>query len=106
MAEIWDILDHLDRNPGDHEERWKLAKKFYAAWEYEQALEHLLLQRQAAGQRRQPEPWLGWHDVVNLRPGESLALRFVQRQAGDRLFHCHILEHEDQGMMATLRVLG
>lgn len=47
MAEIWDILDHLDRNPGDHEERWKLAKKFYAAWEYEQALEHLeLLKRE------------------------------------------------------------
>ena len=45
MAEIWDILDHLDRNPGDHEERWKLAKKFYAAWEYEQALEHLLILR-------------------------------------------------------------
>lgn len=43
MAEIWDMLDHLDRNPGDHEERWKLAKKFYAAWEYEQALEHLLV---------------------------------------------------------------
>lgn len=43
MAEIWDILDHLDRNPGDHEERWKLAKKFYAAWEYEQALEQLLV---------------------------------------------------------------
>lgn len=62
--------------------------------------------RQAAGQRRRPEPWLGWHDVVNLRPGESLALRFVQQQAGDRLFHCHILEHEDQGMMATLRVVG
>ena len=26
--------------------------------------------------------------------------------ASPLMFHCHILEHEDQGMMATLRVVG
>lgn len=63
--------------------------------------------RQASAQHpRTPETLRAWRDVVNLKPGESLALRFVQRLPGDRLFHCHILEHEDQGMMATLRVVG
>jgi bilirubin oxidase len=31
-------------------------------------------------------------------------LRICQTQAGKRMFHCHILEHEDQGMMAVLDV--
>jgi FtsP/CotA-like multicopper oxidase with cupredoxin domain len=26
--------------------------------------------------------------------------------AGDFVYHCHILEHEDGGMMAAVRVVG
>jgi bilirubin oxidase len=29
----------------------------------------------------------------------------VQRQFGRRMYHCHILEHESQGMMGVLDVL-
>jgi bilirubin oxidase len=29
----------------------------------------------------------------------------VQQFAGERMFHCHILEHEDLGMMGTLKVV-
>ncbi|HJV07572.1 MAG TPA: multicopper oxidase family protein [Chromobacteriaceae bacterium] len=52
----------------------------------------------------QDEPFLAWRDVVNVPAGESVRLRFVQSQPGLRMFHCHILEHEDAGMMGMLEV--
>jgi hypothetical protein len=50
------------------------------------------------------EPFLAWRDVVNIPAGETVRLRFVQHLPGLRMFHCHILEHEDAGMMAMLDV--
>ncbi|CAD6523923.1 Cell division protein FtsP [Paraburkholderia hiiakae] len=53
---------------------------------------------------RKAEELLAWRDTVNVRPGETVHIATVQHEAGDRMFHCHILEHEDLGMMGTLRV--
>lgn len=52
-----------------------------------------------------PEPYRAWRDTVNVRPEEIVRIAVVQRQAGIRMFHCHILEHEDLGMMGTLNVV-
>ena len=52
-----------------------------------------------------PEPYLAWRDTVNVQPGERVRIATVQQQAGKRMFHCHILEHEDLGMMGTLDVI-
>ena len=41
MAEMWDVAAHVESNPGDYPQRWRLAKKLYAAHEYRLALEHL-----------------------------------------------------------------
>lgn len=52
-----------------------------------------------------PEPFRSWKDVVNIPKHE--AVRFIVRYAdfpGKWMFHCHILAHEDQGMMAVLEV--
>jgi len=49
-------------------------------------------------------PYMAWQDTVNLRSGEKLRIRTVQRWRGLRMFHCHILEHEDAGMMGLLQV--
>lgn len=57
------------------------------------------------GSVRVDEPYLAWRDTVNVKPGESVRLATVQHAAGERMFHCHILEHEDLGMMGTLRVI-
>jgi FtsP/CotA-like multicopper oxidase with cupredoxin domain len=54
--------------------------------------------------KRVSEPLFAWRDTVNVTAGESVLIATVQRDAGDRMFHCHILEHEDLGMMGTLRV--
>lgn len=50
------------------------------------------------------ESYLAWRDVVNVPPGQKVRLRFRQDMPGPRMFHCHILEHEDAGMMGTLDV--
>ena len=52
-----------------------------------------------------PEPFSSWKDVVNVRKHETV--RFIVRYddfPGDWMFHCHILDHEDHGMMGVLRV--
>jgi FtsP/CotA-like multicopper oxidase with cupredoxin domain len=51
----------------------------------------------------QAAPFRGWEDTVNVRRGESVTLRVRFRDfAGKTVYHCHILEHEDLGMMGTV----
>lgn len=64
-----------------------------------------VLDRQMSGEGRIEEPFVAWKDTVNVRPQEVVRLKMVQETAGDWMYHCHILEHEDLGMMATLRVV-
>ncbi|WP_153100899.1 multicopper oxidase family protein [Paraburkholderia hayleyella] len=52
-----------------------------------------------------PETWRAWRDTVNVQPGETVRIATIQPMAGLRMFHCHILEHEDLGMMAMLKVV-
>jgi blue copper oxidase len=52
---------------------------------------------------------LGWKDTVLVWPGEmvSIAIEFSHGFDGEQLylFHCHILEHEDAGMMLNLKIV-
>ena len=52
-----------------------------------------------------PEPYLSWKDSVNVpKHGRvRIAVRF-EDFAGKWMFHCHILDHEDMGMMGILEV--
>ncbi len=43
MAGIWELTRYVENNPGEHNQRWRLAKKLYHACEYHLALEHLTL---------------------------------------------------------------
>ena len=43
-------------------------------------------------------------DTINVRPKEELRLRMKQDFKGLRMYHCHILEHEDLGMMGNLEL--
>ncbi len=52
-----------------------------------------------------PEPFLAWRDIVNTRSGETVRVKLVQRHKGLRMFHCHILEHENAGMMGQVKVV-
>lgn len=42
---------------------------------------------------------------MNLRPGDSLLLGLrVQEHNGRTVYHCHMTEHSDKGMMAVIQV--
>jgi FtsP/CotA-like multicopper oxidase with cupredoxin domain len=43
-------------------------------------------------------------DTVLLTPKERIRLAFVADNPGDWMFHCHILEHQETGMMGIVRV--
>jgi len=45
-----------------------------------------------------------WLDTVLIPPHERADIAFVADNPGDWMFHCHILDHQDGGMMAVLRV--
>ena len=52
-----------------------------------------------------PEKFRSWKDVVNVPKHESV--RFIVQYTdfpGKWMFHCHILAHEDHGMMGVLEV--
>ncbi len=52
-----------------------------------------------------PEPFRSWKDTVNV-PRHQV-VRFIVRyddHPGKWMFHCHILDHEDHGMMGVLEV--
>ena len=57
-----------------------------------------------AGQDWQTPPYRAWQDTVNLKPGQGLKLRLIFEQPGEWMFHCHIIEHEELGMMASILV--
>jgi FtsP/CotA-like multicopper oxidase with cupredoxin domain len=85
-------------------ERWKLVNT--------SPFTHLVhlheeLWRTLSRDGKRPPPWeRGYEDTWRLDPGETVvvAARFTD-YAGDFMIHCHMLDHEDDGMMATFRVV-
>jgi len=45
-----------------------------------------------------------WQDTVLMSPREKVEVAFVADNPGDWMFHCHILEHQESGMMGVIRV--
>ena len=58
-----------------------------------------------AGNPRPPESWEnGWKDTVIAYPGEVTRLRMRFTNPGQFVWHCHIVEHEDNEMMRPYRI--
>ena len=47
----------------------------------------------------------GWKDTVLVMPGEAVTVLMRFTQPGLFVYHCHVLEHEDMGMMRNFEVL-
>jgi FtsP/CotA-like multicopper oxidase with cupredoxin domain len=59
----------------------------------------------ASGVVRQPEAWeTGTKDTVISYPGEITRVKAMFDLAGQFVWHCHILSHEDNEMMRPLSV--
>jgi FtsP/CotA-like multicopper oxidase with cupredoxin domain len=51
-----------------------------------------------------PTRFMEWRDTVLTAPKERVEIAFVADNPGDWMIHCHILDHQAGGMMATVRV--
>ncbi len=47
---------------------------------------------------------IGWKDTIYLRPGESMIIQAQFKHKGTFMLHCHILIHEENGMMLKFQV--
>jgi FtsP/CotA-like multicopper oxidase with cupredoxin domain len=45
-----------------------------------------------------------WRDTLLLDPDHSAEIAFVADNPGDWMFHCHILQHQQGGLMGSIRV--
>ena len=51
-----------------------------------------------------PNPIREWRDTVLVPPREAVEIAFVADNPGDWMFHCHVTDHQETGMMATVRI--
>lgn len=51
-----------------------------------------------------PTRYREWRDTVMVDPNSVVELGFVADNPGDWMFHCHILQHQQGGLMASVRV--
>ena len=51
-----------------------------------------------------PTRYREWQDTVLVAPRERVEVAFVADNPGDWMFHCHVLEHQESGMMGVVRV--
>lgn len=60
---------------------------------------------QVISRNGQPQPYRAWKDVVLVRPGETVRIRVRFTDfPGKTVYHCHILDHEELGMMGTIEM--
>lgn len=60
---------------------------------------------QVISRNGQPEPFTAWKDTVLVKPGETLRLRVKFADfPGKTVYHCHILDHEERGMMGVIEM--
>lgn len=51
-----------------------------------------------------PENERGWKDSISIKPDERVKIAIQFKHKGVYMFHCHILEHEENGMMGQVKV--
>ena len=62
---------------------------------------------QVVSRNGKPEPYQAWKDTILVGSGETVRIRIPFRDfAGKTVYHCHILDHEDLGMMGNLEIIS
>ncbi|WP_239033352.1 multicopper oxidase domain-containing protein [Leptothermofonsia sichuanensis] len=60
---------------------------------------------QVIARNGKPEPYRVWKDTVLVKGAETVQIRIPFRDfVGRTVYHCHILDHEDLGMMGILEI--
>ncbi|AZO61844.1 MULTISPECIES: multicopper oxidase family protein [unclassified Mesorhizobium] len=87
QTELWEIVNQAEM---DH--------PFHLHGTQFQVIEH------ERGGKVTKSPYLAWKDTVNVARGETVRLLLRQERPGQRMYHCHLLEHEQLGMMGIVDV--
>ncbi|KAI9129961.1 multicopper oxidase family protein [Acaryochloris sp. CCMEE 5410] len=60
---------------------------------------------QVIARNGKPEPYQTWKDTVLIPTGETVRIRIPFKDyPGKTVYHCHILDHEELGMMGTIEM--
>ncbi|CAN7653908.1 multicopper oxidase family protein [Mesorhizobium sp. LjNodule214] len=86
-TELWEIVNQADMDHPFHVHGTQFQ----------------VFERERDGITSKPS-YLAWKDTVNVARGETVRLLLRQERRGLRMYHCHILEHEQLGMMGVLDV--
>ena len=103
-TEIWELYNTTaDAHPIHlHEVAFEVVNRQALATDDDGEVERPIT---LADDRRDPEPWeRGVKDTVVAYPGEVTRVKAKFDVAGQYVWHCHILEHEDNEMMRPFRV--
>jgi FtsP/CotA-like multicopper oxidase with cupredoxin domain len=105
--EVWEIVNAI--NAGETVHPYGMAHPFHVHGVQFQVIERQVLPELEVGWRTVRDGYVdeGWKDTVLLMPGERvmLLLKFTDF-TGIFMYHCHILEHEDMGMMGNYEVIA
>lgn len=60
---------------------------------------------QVISRNGRPEPYRAWKDTILIPKGETVRIRIPFKDfSGKTVYHCHILDHEDLGMMGVVEM--
>jgi FtsP/CotA-like multicopper oxidase with cupredoxin domain len=60
---------------------------------------------QVISRNEKPEPYRAWKDTVRVGKDETVRIRIPFRNfTGKTVYHCHVLDHEDLGMMGIVEM--
>jgi FtsP/CotA-like multicopper oxidase with cupredoxin domain len=62
---------------------------------------------QVVSRNGKPDSYQAWEDTVRIRANETVRIRIPFRDfTGKTVYHCHVLDHEDLGMMGIVEMQG
>jgi spore coat protein A, manganese oxidase len=102
-TEVWELYNTTgDAHPIHvHEVVFEVVNRQALAMDGEEVAEPIALD----GDPVPPEPWeSGFKDTVTAHPGQVTRVRARFDTPGQFVWHCHILEHEDNEMMRPYRI--
>jgi FtsP/CotA-like multicopper oxidase with cupredoxin domain len=103
-TEVWEIYNTTaDAHPMHiHEIAFEVVNREALVLDEDDAVHQPI---QLTGSLTAPEPWeSGVKDTVIAYPGQVTRIRAQFRKPGQFVWHCHIVEHEDNEMMRPYRI--
>jgi FtsP/CotA-like multicopper oxidase with cupredoxin domain len=102
-TEVWEIVNATaDAHPIHiHEVLFQVVGRQRLAVHEDEVVQPI----RTRGPARSAEPWeRGFKDTVIAYPGEITRVRMRFQTAGNYVWHCHIVSHEDNEMMRPYRI--